>query len=138
MTPAVPRDPDVGVHLQMIVDVVARMASNSFSLKTLAVAFVAGFLAYLGARPHPPAAVFYGVAMSVAVFWLLDAQYLRLERIFRSLYDKVRTQTSTDYSMDVTEAGQKVASLSRIAFSWSVVWLYAALIAGVIVLAINQ
>jgi hypothetical protein len=135
MTQITARDADVGAHLQMIHGIVGRMASNSFTLKTLSVAFVAGFVAYLGARPHPAPVVFYGVAVSVAVFWLFDAQYLRLERTFRALYDGVRVRTSTDYSMDISAFRLRVDPTWRVAFSWSVIWLYAALIIGVVILA---
>lgn len=39
---------------------------------------------------------------AVALFWCLDGYYLRQERLFRSLYDYVRTSETggTDYSMD--------------------------------------
>ena len=39
---------------------------------------------------------------AVVLFWCLDGYYLRQERLFRSLYDYVRTSETgdTDYSMD--------------------------------------
>ena len=125
-------------HLQMIQGVITRMATNSFALKTLSVALVAAFLAYLGARPHPSAVVLIGIGGSLVVFWLLDAQYLRLERLYRKLYDDIRQQPSTTYSMDTRAYQKAVYSTWKIARSWSVLWLYAALVAASIALFLNR
>jgi hypothetical protein len=123
-------------HLQMILAVIARMATNSFALKALSVTLFAGFLAYIGARSHPVTILSYGVAGAELVLWTLDAQYLRMERLFRVLYDDVRQQAGTDFAMDVQRYRAKVAPLWRVAFSWSVVWLYGVTIAATLLFAV--
>jgi len=50
---------------------------------------------------------------------LLDAYYLRQERLFRKLYDRVRTQdeADVDFSMDTSVVEKEVDSWAGVAFS---------------------
>ncbi len=75
-------------HLEMIQAVVNRMASNSFLLKGWSVTLVSALLA-LAAANSDRRFVFVAV-LPLLMFWLLDAYFLRQERLFRKLYDKVR------------------------------------------------
>ena len=38
---------------------------------------------------------------AVLLFWITDAYYLSLEREYRCLFDRVRNNTTTDYSMRI-------------------------------------
>lgn len=115
-------------HLQMIQGVINRMAGNSFSLKTVGVTLTAASVAYYGAVVRASWLVAAGVWLALAVLWGLDAKYLQLERQFRKLYDAVRVGTHTEaFSMDFRNYVQDVQSVRRIAFSWSVLWIYGAL-----------
>jgi hypothetical protein len=114
-------------HLQMVQAVITRMAGNSFSLKTLSATLVAAVLAYLGAVAGASKLVAIAGALAVVLFWLLDATYLRLERLFRKLYDGIRDDRVSRFSMDVSGFVGETASVARIAFSWSVLWFYLAL-----------
>jgi len=125
-------------HLQMIQGVITRMAGNSFALKTLSVTLAAAVTAYSGAVPTALRFATIGGILSIVVFWLLDAQYLRLERLFRYLYDQIRAKETTDYSMGVSEFLSQVESTPRIAFSWSVLWMYLALIVFLLLLFFSQ
>jgi hypothetical protein len=129
-------------HLQMIQGVITRMGSNSFSLKTASTTLVAGLLAYYGAVPSASQMVAVGGAIVIAVFWLLDANYLRLERLFRALYNKVRAATTMDaadlYSMDIAPFEETVVPIWRIAISWSVLWAYLVGLALVAVVAVTR
>ena len=72
----------------MIQGVITRMASNSFALKGWAVTLVAGIFA-LSAK-GADWRYFLIAFVPVLVFWGLDSYYLRQERLFRALYDRVR------------------------------------------------
>ena len=80
-------------HLEFIEDVIDRQARNSFTVKGWSLTLSAGIFTYLlsqdTSRQVHPAAYFIGVLPAI-VFWLLDAYYLRQERLFRCLYDDVR------------------------------------------------
>lgn len=75
-------------HLELIQNIIGRMARNSFMLKGWAVTLVAGIFALAGKDTDK---LYFWVAyIPVIVFWGLDAYYLLQERLYRSLYDKVR------------------------------------------------
>jgi hypothetical protein len=112
-------------HLQMIQGVITRMASNSFSLKTICVTLTAAVIAYFGAVPSANWTVAVGGAAAITTFWLLDAMYLRLEQQFRKLYDAASEDKVTKpFSMNFVPFAGDVPSVLRIALSWSAVWLY--------------
>lgn len=89
-------------HLQMVQEVIKRMASNSFSLKGWAVSLVAGIFALSSKESDK---MYFLVAyIPCIIFWGLDAYYLRQERLFRALYDMVRLkhQPASNFSMDTS------------------------------------
>ncbi len=123
-------------HLEMIQNVVTRMAANSFALKALAVALTAGVLAFAGAAPDPTPLVVLAALVPVLMLWVLDARYLRLERLFRRLYDTVRrAEAAEPFTMDIAPFEAHEQSTLRIAASWSVGWFYGA-IAIVLIVAL--
>jgi hypothetical protein len=93
-------------HLQMIQSVITRMAGNSALLKGWAVTLVAASFA-LAANDgkHHFIMVAY---MPTAMFWILDAYYLRLEQQYRALFEAsaAKDDESTSFSMDVSSFSQ--------------------------------
>ncbi|QDS89510.1 hypothetical protein EC9_37100 [Rosistilla ulvae] len=89
-------------HLNMIQSVISRMAGNSALLKGWAVTLIAATFA-LAAKDADIRYVLIAYIPAVA-FWILDAYYLRQERLFRDLYNHVRTLDSdkVDFSMDTS------------------------------------
>ena len=120
-------------HLGMIQGVINRMASNSFALKALAVTIAAAMIAITGTQQNAPTSISYVGILPVIVFWIMDAKYLRLERLYRKLYDHIRKGEEFEaFSMNATRFNDDVSSTLRIAFSWSVVWFYLAVTAALI------
>ncbi len=89
-------------HMEFIQVIIARLAANSFHVKTWCLTITAAT---------------YGVAVSrvdwrllmvglfvIVVFWLLDSYFLHQERLFRLLYDHVRSDVRAvpRFSMDTT------------------------------------
>ena len=72
-------------HLTMLQGVITRMGANSFTLKALAATFGSAAVAVMATVGTP--SPYYAVAAIVPmiIFWLMDAQYLRLERAYRKL-----------------------------------------------------
>ena len=87
-------------HLEFIQAVIARMAANSFLLKGWSVTLVAGMFAL--AAKDADYRYFLVAYLPVIVFWGLDGYFLSQERLFRSLFDDVRTKEegSIDFSMN--------------------------------------
>jgi len=89
-------------HLELIQNVISRMATNSFMLKGWAVTLVAGIFVLAGKDTDK---LYFLVAyIPVIVFWGLDTYYLLQERLYRSLYDKVRQidENNIDFSLKAT------------------------------------
>ncbi len=121
-------------HLGMVQNVITRMASNSFALKAVTVTLTAGVLAFTGAVTDPRPTILLAALVPLVMLWYLDAQYLRLERLFRRLYDAVRRgETREPFTMDIGPYLTLEQPVARIALSWSVVGFYAP-IAAVLVL----
>ena len=121
-------------HLQMILSVISRMAGNSFALKTLAVTLTTGVIALIGTIEKFNPIYLTAPLLPIAVFWWLDARYLQLERLYRALYDAVRLDSKTEpFSMNIAPYKDKVASVTRVAWSWSVAGIYVALLAVLLI-----
>lgn len=89
-------------HLELVQGVISRMASNSFMLKGWAVTLVAGIFVLAGKDTDK---LYFLVAyVPIIVFWGLDGYYLLQERLYRSLYDKVRKteEDKIDFSLKAT------------------------------------
>lgn len=122
-------------HLEFIQNIVTRLARNSFLLKQWAVTLVAAIFAL---TINNPSIYFVAVAiLPTLAFWILDAYYLRQERLFRKLYEKVSADPDKvdQFSMNISPYTNVVQSWGRIAFSVSVLPFYGALTA-VVILAI--
>jgi hypothetical protein len=122
-------------HLEFIQNAVIRMTQNSYLLKGWTVTLVAATFA---------------VSLSVTSVWLvgsalfptiafsiLDASYLRQERLFRRLYDDVRRDRNKvePFSLDIQPYKHRVQTTARIMVSTSILPFYGS-IALIIVLAV--
>jgi hypothetical protein len=140
---AVPEPPDSRFsaervkHLEMIQTVIARLGSDSFLVKGWAVATTGVFLGFAVSNDESWLAL--PSVLVTAMFWVLDTYYLRSERLFRLLYDRVRMAERNDYepfAMNAT-ADYFIDSLGpkdrdgvkrrSVAFSGTILWLYIAL-----------
>lgn len=83
------------------------MASNSFLLKGWAVTLIAGIFAL--ANKDSDKSYFLIAYIPIIIFWGMDSYYLKLERQFRHLYDKVRTRNEEDidFSMNISSFENK-------------------------------
>ncbi len=113
-------------HLELVQGVINRMASNSFMLKGWAVTLVAGLFALAGKDMDK---LYFLVAyVPIIIFWGLDAYYLLQERLYRSLYDKVRQmdKNKIDFSLKATEQefNSKRNCYGSCLFSRTELWFY--------------
>ena len=107
-------------HLEMIQNVINRLANNSFSLKLKSFIFVAivlGFTTKDGNLNYISLTVIPTLA-----FWGLDGFYLKQEKLFRDLYNKVRQKDNQDidFSMDVSTGKCNGESWISICISWTI------------------
>ncbi|MER6791691.1 hypothetical protein [Amycolatopsis mediterranei] len=123
-------------HLEMIQAVVTRLASNSFLIKGWTLTVSAAFYGFtvnkndwrLGAM---------GSAVGV-VFWFLDSYYLRQERMYRCLYDEVRSEQNSIpiFSLNARKYHKRVTRRGAF-FSTTLSFFYGPIVAvGLILVAI--
>ncbi len=99
-------------HLEMIQEIITRMAANSFLIKGWSVTLVAALFALAAGGTNPR--FIYLAYFPVVMFWALDGYFLRQERLFRKLYDSARgvAEDKTDFSLDTSAfVGQVEGSL---------------------------
>lgn len=119
-------------HLEMIQSIISRMANHSFYIKGWCIALVSALFALAAAKDTNIKLILVAFIPAI-MFWSLDAYYLRQERLFRKLYDKVRSTTDeTDFSMNTLPVALETASWLRVAFSLTLGLFY-----GVIMVVIS-
>lgn len=106
-------------HLGFIQGAINRMAGNSFLIKGWIVTLVAAIFALSTKSPDPK--LMWLAFASVLIFWALDSYYLRQEKLFRKLYEKVADESigSRNFTMDTSIIQKEVKSILSLAFSIS-------------------
>ena len=142
------RDFDEGriKHMDMIQAVIARLGNDSFLVKGWAITVSGAFLGFaVNSSSWQLASASF---VPTLLFWSLDAYYLWAERLFRALYDCVRTGSEEvePFSMAATKepflgvaarcSGQPIASRWEILRSDTLLLFYGAICAaaGVVLL----
>jgi len=110
-------------EIDIVQDIIKRMAFNSFMIKGWAITLVVVALLLKGAK-HQVLIAF----IPLLVFWFLDAYFLWQERMYRKLYDWViSNRLKIDehlFDMNAYRFKDKVQSRFRIMFSITLGWFY--------------
>jgi len=115
-------------HLELIQNAVTRMGNQSASLKNYCMTLVAGMIG-LSAATEQSRILLY-VLPIILVFAVLDANYLRLERAFRSQYDSIRRTPITEQpDFEISTNWGAAHTLMASFWSWSVAGFYAPMVA---------
>lgn len=122
-------------ELDIIQDIIKRMANNSFIIKGWSLSLFAGMLVftYNLFTKEKASLLILSFIVPIILFWFLDSYYLRQERLFRELYkwvidNRVRDDFNNLFSMDTEIFKKKVQNIMRIAFSISEWPIYAIMI----------
>lgn len=101
-------------HLEFIQNIISRMATASFSIKTANVTIIAAISALAFKSDYKNYINVFVYLIPSISFWYLDGYYLAQERKFRCLYDFVRKQGVTDFSLSIDKITIKdVTSVMR-------------------------
>lgn len=101
-------DEDRRQHLQFIQDIITRMNSNSFSIKEWMMAINSAMLAlFAGGEETKPIFLLLAV-FPTFLFWLFDTYYLKMERQYRSLYNKIKMSNSIVELYDLDASKESV------------------------------
>lgn len=119
-------------HLELVQNVISRMATNSFILKGWTITLISILFSL---AINTSNIMFVSLAIFPAlIFWGLDAYYLKQERQFRKLYDYIRKnelEKDEYFSLDAKKFGKNVQSWYRTLFASTILPLH-----GVILLVI--
>lgn len=122
-------------HLEMVQAIIGRMSNQGATLKNYCLTVttaVCGFAISLGKPSVASLAL-----LPIVIFCLLDAQYLRLEKQFRSLFDLIRLE---DWNMiptfEINRERAPGVPFGDAIRSWSIFSFYASLAIGVIILVL--
>jgi hypothetical protein len=115
-------------HLEMVQDIVKRMASNSFFLKGWTVTLVAALLVFLVEVNDET--ILYVAFLPILMFWSLDGYFLRQERLFRKLYNHTCTlkNEKIDFLMDTSGFQKETASVLSVMFSITLFLFYGSMV----------
>ena len=91
-------------HLEMIQGVINRLAHDSFLVKGWSMTLLAAVIIFLARGENHSDYLILIFLIPVFGFWLLDGYFLSKERSFRKIYDEVRRQEATYFSMEMTES----------------------------------
>ena len=119
-------------HLEMIQGVVNRLSHNSFLLKGWSVVLVSAMFA-LAAKDSQLLFVYLAYFPAIS-FWLLDGYFLRQERLFRKLYDRVRKlpENEIDFSMNTEVVKSEVAPWFEVTMSKTLVAFHGVILVSII------
>jgi len=120
-------------HLEMIQGIVNRLAKSSFLLKGWTVILVSALFA-LAAKDSKIYFIYLAYFPGLA-FWGLDGYYLRQERLFRKLYDKVRgmDDSDIDFSMDTTPVAGQVDPWHSVIFSKTILAFHGTIVLTILI-----
>ncbi len=130
-------------HMEMAQAVVARLGGNGFVVKGWAITVAGAFQGFSVTRKNGWLAI-VGILPTV-LFWFLDVSFLRSERAFRVLFERVRTgktdaffmnATSREHLQTLPEGEQNFLSWRRTILRLSLVAFYAALILTAVAVAV--
>ncbi len=119
-------------EIEIIQDIIKRMAFNSFMIKGWAITLVVVALLLKGTNYQ------VGIAfIPLLVFWFLDAYFLWQERLYRKLYEWViDNRLKTDeylFDMNAYRFEDKVQSRVRIMFSTTLGWFYGSIVILIVI-----
>ncbi len=110
-------------EIKVVQDIIKRMASNSFSVKTWTITLIVATLLFKGANNH-----IFIAFIPLFAFWFLDSYYLQQERLFRQVHNwiAIYRQDNDDklFNMNPMQFKDKVQTVLRIMFSISTLPFY--------------
>ena len=115
-------------HLEIILEVISRMAHNSFQLKGWTITLLAGL--FIISTLSQLKLILLVIAIPTIAFWGLDSYYLRQERLFRVLFEEARRsyfESESDFSifsMNTMPYQKLVDSWGKTIFSKTEFWFY--------------
>jgi hypothetical protein len=125
-------------HLEFIQNVINRMAANSFFLKGWTVTLVSAI--FVLSQKDADGAYILVAVLPIVTFWILDGFFLRQERLFRKLYDHVKTlsEDQIDFSMNTSVFNSSVQNWLLVTISRTLILFYGGILLAVVIAALIE
>ena len=102
-------------YLQMIQNVITRMAENSFKIKGWAIGVMLAIFSFAGTQGDKRCILF--TVVPLLVLWGLDTYYLQLERKYRLFYNsKCESNEEELFDMNYNNIKIEMKEVSKISF----------------------
>ena len=101
-------------HLEIIQGVINRLANNSFLIKSWSMTIISAAILFISRNQNYSEYIILSFLIPVLGFWILDGYFLWQERVFRGIYNDVRTQESTDFEMPISRQTKKIKWINSI------------------------
>jgi hypothetical protein len=120
-------------HLEMVQTIIGRMSNQSATSKNYCLTVTTAVCGFAITLERPWVA--FLALLPIVIFCLLDTQYLRLEKQFRSLFDLIRSEDwNARPTFELNRERVPEVSLMSVMCSWSIFSFYALLAIGVLIL----
>lgn len=131
---------DLHKEIDLIQSCINRMSQNSFMLKGWAFSIFAIVFALVSSNMNEML-LLIAIGVPLICFWILDAYYLRLEKMYRKMYKNVvdcrlRGLFDNLYDLDPHQYKKEVPSLLKVLFSCSLLLFYLSLLLVVILFTV--
>ena len=123
-------------HLELIQGVINRLSTNSFQVKSWSVVIASALFALAASgKDHE---VVWVALFPAIVLWGLDGYFLRQERLFRKLYDRVRLSKDEeiDFAMDTSPFATEVSGWRGTCLSHTLLPFHGVVVAVILFTAI--
>jgi hypothetical protein len=118
-------------HLEMLQALITRMAGYGAAFKSYCITVTTAVIGFAFTLHRPAVAAL--AILPVVAFGVADAQYLRVERRFRDVFNLVRKENwDAMPSFDINLQSAPAQSFLSAATSWSIIWFYTPLAIGVL------
>lgn len=125
-------------HLSMLQGVIARMAGDGQSMKTLAITISGAIIAVSPVGGNTALILAIAGIVALVFFWWQTAYNLHVERAYRHLYDKIRRDEAVPaFTMDWRSCRLEVDSPVKLAVSASVLVPFLAMLVLLVVLTLT-
>jgi hypothetical protein len=118
-------------HLGFIQNIINRLSTNSFLIKSFTVTQVSALLAFLADSKYS-----YISIIPILLFWWLDAFFLYKEKLYRNLYNEIaqNREISNNFSLDLNENYDKASQIIKLAINNKILCLFYGTLLGITIL----
>ncbi len=111
-------------HLEIIQGIINRLGHNSFLVKGWSLAVLAAGIFFISRNALQVDLIILIFLVPVIGFWVLDGYFIWQENLFVDVYNRVRQQETTDFSMEHTKNSENSYSASLLSTTLIIFYVF--------------